>query len=272
MTNTLCHVIAVACLCSGVGLTLPRESAAQLTFEPTAGQPGKDVVWVPTPREIVEKMLDMADVTPRDVVMDLGSGDGRNVIAAGRRGARALGVEYNPDLVALSRQLAREAGVADRVTFIQGDMYEADISQASVLVLFLKPENLDRMRDKLLAMKPGSRIVLNTFPVPDWDPDATETFGPPCKTWCTAMLVVVPAQVAGVWRMGDAELNLTQDFQIVRGMMGTQAVVGRLRGNHITLTVGAAEFAGELVGDRLEGRARVGGADVPWSAVRVQTR
>ena len=143
-----CRIVALALLCSG----------SQAPFEPKAGQPGKDVVWVPTPHEIVEKMLDMADVTPQDFVMDLGSGDGRNVIAAARRGARGLGVEYNPDLVELSRRLAREAGVANRATFVQGDMYEADVSQATVLALFLKPENLDRMQDKFLAMKPGTRI------------------------------------------------------------------------------------------------------------------
>src|SRR5215217_4030128 len=112
---------------------------AQAAFEPTAGQPGKDVVWVPTPQPVVEKMMDLAEVTPRDFVIDLGSGDGRNVIAAARRGARALGIEYNPDLVELSRRLAKEAGVSDRATFVQGDMYEADISDATVLALFLKP-------------------------------------------------------------------------------------------------------------------------------------
>ena len=177
-------------------------------------------MWVPTPRELVEKMLDMAEVTPEDFVMDLGSGDGRNVIAAARRGARALGVEYNPDLVELSRSLAKEAGVADRATFVQGDMYTADVSQATVLALFLKPENLDKMQEKFLAMKPGTRIVLNTFPVTDWDPDVTETLGPPCSTWCTAMLVIVPARVAGIWQVGDMQMNLKQDYQVVRGTIG----------------------------------------------------
>ena len=131
MSNKLHQIVAFALLCSSMEFLLPRESVAQNTFEPTAGQPGKDVVWVPTPGELVEKMLDMAKVTPQDFVMDLGSGDGRNVIAAARRGARALGVEYDPDLVELSRRLAKEAGVADRATFVQGDMYEADVSQAT---------------------------------------------------------------------------------------------------------------------------------------------
>jgi len=135
------------------------------------------------------------------------------------------------DTVQLARRLAREAGVADRATFVQGDMYEADVSQATVLALFLKPENLDRMRDKFLAMKPGARIVLNTFPLTDWDPDVTETLGPPCRTWCTAMLVIVPARVAGIWQAGDSEMNLTQDDQVVRGTIGARKLIGRLRGD-----------------------------------------
>ena len=163
------------------------------------------------------RCLNLAQVTPKDVVIDLGSGDGRNVIAAAKRGARAIGFEYNPDLVELSRQHARDAGVADKATFVQGDMYKADISQATVLALFLTPEVLDQMRDKFLAMKPGTRIVLNTFPVTDWEPDVTETTGPPCKIWCTAMLVIVPAQVAGTWRMGDGADGPAAGFPVREG-------------------------------------------------------
>ena len=145
------------------------------------GQAGKDVVWVPTPPELVEKMLDMARVTPQDVVIDLGSGDGRNVISAAKRGARAIGVEYNPDMVALSRQKAQEAGVADRATFIEGDMYEADISKATVLALFLLTSNLDKLAPKFLALKPGTRIVNNTFHVTNWEADASETIEGTCE-------------------------------------------------------------------------------------------
>jgi SAM-dependent methyltransferase len=270
MVNKLHQIVAVALLSSSLEFLLPRELAAQISFEPTAGQPGKDVVWVPTPRELVEKMLDMANVTPQDFVMDLGSGDGRNVIAAARRGARALGVEYNPDLVELSRNLAKEAGVADRATFVQGDMYAADVSQATVLALFLKPENLDKMQDKFLAMKPGSRIVLNTFPVTDWDPDATETLGPPCITWCTAMLVIVPARVGGIWRFDDREMNLRQDYQVVRGTLGTQKVVGRLHGGELVLTVGETEYRGQVIGNRIEGTITTAGKRTAWTARRIQ--
>ena len=238
------------------------------SVEPTAGQAGKDVVWIPTPPELVERMLDIAAVTRDDFVIDLGSGDGRNVIAAAKRGARALGVEFNPDLVELSRNRAADAHVADRAAFVQGDMYEADLSKATVLALFLKPENLDRMRDKFLAMKPGARIVLNTFPISDWDPDVTETIGPPCKVWCTVMLVIVPARVQGDWTIGDTTMSLRQDFQFVRGTIGNQKVTGRLRGAQITLTAGDREYSGQVSGDRMEGTTLTAGRLSAWAATR----
>ena len=167
-------------------------AAAQQEFKPAVGQPGKDVVWVPTSPEVVEKMLDMAKVTANDFVIDLGSGDGRMVIAAAKRGARAMGVEFNPDMVKLSRQRAGEAGVADRATFVEGDMFEADISKATVLALFLMPENLRRLEPKFRALPAGTRIVVNTFGIPDWAPETTETIGENCTSWCTAMLYRVP--------------------------------------------------------------------------------
>jgi precorrin-6B methylase 2 len=256
VTSSLCGIVVLTLL------------AAQTILEPTAGQPGKDVVWVPTPPEVVDKMLDMAEVTPRDFVMDLGSGDGRNVIAAARRGARALGVEYNPDLVELSRTRARDAGVADKATFVQGDMYQADLSQATVLALFLKPENLDELRDKFLTMKPGTRIVLNTFPVTDWEPDVTATMGAPCKVWCTAMLVIVPARVAGTWQAGHAQMTLRQDYQFVRGTLGADQVTGRLHGAEITLKSGDTEYTGRVIGDRIEGTATREGRQAAWTAMR----
>ena len=166
---------------------------AQQGFQPKVGQEGKDVVWVPTSPQLVEKMLDMAKVTPDDFVVDLGSGDGRMVIAAARRGARALGVEFNPEMVKLSRQLASEAGVAERATFVEGDMYEADISQATVLALFLLPDNLRRLEPRFRALRPGTRIVVNTFGIPDWTPEATEEITEDCTSWCRAMLYRVPA-------------------------------------------------------------------------------
>ena len=267
-------VLSVVSVVSGtlafalVALSSVADSRAQSSRAPVPGQPGKDVVWVPTQPAVVEKMLDMARVTPEDVVMDLGSGDGRNVIAAARRGARAIGVEYNPDLVALSRKLAAEAGVSNRATFVEGDMYEADVSQTTVLILFLTPETLDRMQDKFLAMKPGSRIVLNTFLVTDWEPDLTETLPPPCKAYCTAMLVIVPAPAGGKWRSGGVDMDLIQNFQFIRGKIGLQEVTGRLRGDRIALEAGETQYSGIVKGDRIEGHATFRGERAAWTAIR----
>ena len=255
----------VACMTAGV----PPAYAQNPTFEPTPGQAGKDVVWVPTPPELVEKMLDMAKVTPQDVVMDLGSGDGRNIIAAAKRGARAIGVEYNPDMVALSRRRAQEAGVADRATFVQGDMFEADISKATVLALFLLPSNLDKLASKFLTLKPGTRIVNNTFNVTGWEADATETVEGSCTSWCTSMLNIVPARVAGTWRAGNDAVTLSQDFQMISGTFGGAAITGgRLNGEEIAFKVGDTQYTGRVSGDRMEGTATAGGKTVKWSAVR----
>jgi precorrin-6B methylase 2 len=251
-----------------VAMTVAEAAAQTPTFEPISGQAGKDVVWVPTPPELVEKMLDMARVTPQDVVIDLGSGDGRNVIAAARRGARAIGVEYNPDMVALSRKKAQEAGVADRATFIEGDMYEADISNATVLALFLLTTNLDKLAPKFLALKPGTRIVNNTFRVTNWEADASESVGGECEEWCTAYLNIVPARVAGTWRLGSQTLVLTQEFQKVSGTLGARPITGRLNGNQITLESSDVEYQGNVAGDRMQGTATVGGKTQRWTATR----
>ena len=178
-------------------LLLPPLAGAQLPVqgaEPYVGQPGKDVIWVPTPPSLVEKMLDMAAVTPQDIVMDLGSGDGRNIIAAAKRGATAIGVEYDTDLVHLSRKRAAEEGVAGRARFVQGDMYEADISQATVLALFLLPDNLSKLKPKFEKLRPGTRIVINAYQIAGWEPKEVGVAGGECAPWCTAYLYVVPAR------------------------------------------------------------------------------
>ena len=163
--------------------------------EPYVGQPGKDVVWVPTPHSLVEKMLDMAKVTAKDYVIDLGSGDGRNVIAAAKRGARALGVEYEAQLVTIARRNAQAAGVAERAKFVQGDMFEADISRATVLALFLLPDNLRKLKPKFEAqLKPGTRIVTNGFEIDGWQAKEIAKIDRDCGGWCTAYLYVVPAK------------------------------------------------------------------------------
>jgi precorrin-6B methylase 2 len=231
--------------------------AQQKPFEPVVGQAGKDVVWVPTPPELVEKMLDMAKVTPQDLVMDLGSGDGRNIIAAAKRGATAIGVEFNPEMVALSNRSAQEAGVADKARFIEGDMYAADISKATVMALFLLPDNLRKLTDKFFALEPGSRLVLNTFAIPDWEADETETIQGDCASWCTSLLYYVPAKVAGTWKTPQGELTLTQAFQMVTGTLTSNgksvAVTGKLRGEEITLDAGGTQLTGRVVGDRIDG-------------------
>jgi len=167
------------------------QTAQDKPFEPYPGQPGKDVVWVPTPEVTVQKMLDMAKVTAKDFVMDLGSGDGRNVIAAAKRGARGLGVEWEEEMVKISRMNAEKAGVADKAKFVRGDMFEADISQATVLALFLLPDNLRRLKPKFEKMKPGTRIVTNGFPIDGWDPREVGKAEGDCGSWCTVYLYIV---------------------------------------------------------------------------------
>jgi SAM-dependent methyltransferase len=246
-------------------------TAQQSTFKPEVGQAGKDVVWVPTPEVMVERMLDLAKVTPNDYVMDLGSGDGRNVIGAAKRGATALGVEYNPDMVALSKRLAAEAGVAEKAQFVQGDMFLADISKADVMALFLLPSNLLRLRDKFLELRPGSRIVSNTFSIQDWQADETVTIDQ-CEQWCTAMLYIVPAKVGGTWKVGNDTLELKQEFQMLSGTWtsGGQAteVSGSLKGADITLKAGTKAISGRVEGNTINGTLSDGSTKSSWRATR----
>jgi precorrin-6B methylase 2 len=281
MTGALRRTLTITAVLATCAIVAPRTSAQtpaqqpQQPFEPTVGQSGKDVVWVPTPPELVEKMLDMAAVTANDVVMDLGSGDGRNIIAAAKRGARAIGVEYNPDMVKLSQQHAREAGVGDKAIFIEGDMFEADISAATVLALFLLPDNLDKLKDKFLRLRPGTRIVLNTFSVHNWEPDIVEKIEGTCQSWCTSMLYIVPARAAGTWATSQGELLLNQEFQIVTGVLTTGGksvplAGGKLRGDQITFTAAGAEYAGKVSGDRIEGTVAAEGKRQAWMATRAK--
>jgi SAM-dependent methyltransferase len=271
-------VLLAALLLAALAPLAAQEAATEAAketakrWEPVAGQPGKDVVWVPTPDALVEKMLDMAQVTKDDFVIDLGSGDGRNVIAAAKRGARALGVEYNDKMVALSRELAKKAGVADRAEFVQGDMYAADISQATVLALFLLGENLDKLAPKFLDLAPGTRIVLNYFTVSGWTPDRSERLEK-CDVWCTAHLYIVPAKVAGTWQINSGTLRLTQDFQQLRGeiVLGGKTLPvsgGRLEGARIVFTAGGNLYEGRVEGGVMEGT--FGKNREPWKARRAR--
>jgi hypothetical protein len=254
----------------GLMVVLALPASAQTTppkqpYTPTVGMEGKDAVWVPTSDAMVEKMLDHAKVTPQDVVMDLGSGDGRMIIAAAKRGANALGIEYNPELVEFATRRAVAAGVGDKAKFAQGDMYAADISKATVLSLFLLPSNLEKLAPKFLDLPPGTRIVANSFWVPDWTPDETVTLETGCENWCTSHLMIIPAKVDGSWRLQDGALTLRQRYQMLEGTYTPAAgapktVKGRLRGNALTLSIADAEYEGTVAGNTLQvttkGRAR----------------
>jgi SAM-dependent methyltransferase len=258
-------------LCVVAMMTCAAVAQQATTFNPTYGQPGKDVVWVPTAQALVDRMLDMAKVTPEDYVIDLGSGDGRTVITAAKRGAKALGIEYNPDMVALSMRNAAAAGVADRAKFLQGDIFNSDFRQATVITMFLLPDLNLRLRPILLEMKPGTRIVSNSFDMGEWVPDLDVSATGECERYCRAMLWIIPAKVAGTWQTPRGTLTLIQNFQMLSGALkspgGTTAIsTGKMNGDEISFTVGARTYKGRVTGNRIEGIISDGGK---WQARRV---
>jgi hypothetical protein len=247
-------------------------------YQPSVGQQGKDVVWVPTPDGLVEKMLDMAGVTADDYLIDLGSGDGRMVIAAARRGARALGVEYNPDMVDLSKANAAKAGVSNRASFKKGDLFEADLSQATVITLYLMTDLNVRLRPKILQLKPGTRIVSHAFRMDDWEPDQSTM-----DSERIAFLWIVPARAEGDWtwssQSGTAQLSISQTYQKIRGKLrigGNELALreATLAGDRLTFSAGEGEsqtvrYSGRIQGDTLEGTmAAPSGAEALWHACR----
>jgi SAM-dependent methyltransferase len=205
----------------------------------------------------VDKMLDIAKVTPQDIVMDLGSGDGRTVISAAKRGARAYGIEYNPDMVELSIRHAKEAGVSARATFEKADLFETDLSKATVITLFLLPSINEKLRPKILDLKPGTRIVSNTFTMGDWEADEKATAAD-CERWCEALFWVVPAKVEGTWQAPQGNLTLKQTYQMLTGTLGSTAVTGRLRGDEITITAGTTRYTGRVSGNTITGLQSAG--------------
>jgi SAM-dependent methyltransferase len=257
---------------TAAGAALAQQPAT--VFEPKVGQPGKDVVWVPTAQSLVDKMLDMAKAAPGDYVIDLGSGDGRTVITAAKRGIKAHGIEYNPDMVALSKRNAAEAGVADKATFANADIFQSDFSQATVITLFLLPQLNVKLRPTILRMKPGTRVVSNSFDMGDWQPDRTEQAPSGCQSFCRAHLWIVPAQVDGAWRLGESELKIDQKYQTFTGKLVTGNVValiakGRLDGDRIVFTAAGTEYVGRMTGGVMEGTAKSsGGAATQWRATR----
>jgi SAM-dependent methyltransferase len=244
-------------------------------YEPEYGQPGKDVVWVPTPEIVVDTMIDLAKITASDYVIDLGSGDGRLVIAAAKRGARALGMEYDDNLVAYSQRSAEQQGVADKAQFVKADIFASDFSQATVLTLFLLPDMNERLRPQFLAMKPGTRIVANFFGIGDWSSDEVVHIpkSEKCGNYCVAHLWIVPAKVEGTWLMPQGELALVQGYQYFKGWYfsngGTREIArGRVRGNELNFTLDGVSYSGRINGDVIEGTVGHEGASARWTATR----
>lgn len=239
-------------------------------FVPQSGQAGKDVVWVPTPQALVDRMLDMARVTKDDYVIDLGSGDGRTVITAGKRGVKAKGIEYNPDMVALSKRNAEKEGV--NVEFVRGDIFESDFTDATVITLFLLPSLNVKLRPILLDMKPGTRVVSNSFDMGDWTPDQTIEAGSDCSAWCRAHFWMIPAKVEGVWQTPVGELKLEQKYQMLSGSLqigeARAPVTGKLVGNDIVFAAGRNIFTGKVNGAAIEGTVNDSGKESTWTIKR----
>jgi SAM-dependent methyltransferase len=248
-------------------------------YQPEIGQAGRDVIWVPTPEPLLQRVLAMAQVGPGDILFDLGSGDGRVVIAAAKRGAEAVGIEYNPDLVALSRRIAEREGLSsEQARFIQGDIFEADFSKATVVTLYLLSELNLRLRPALLDMAPGTRIVSLMFKMGDWEPEETSYHGTR-----TAYLWIVPARVGGIWQIElpegrTLEMDLGQSYQEISGLVYLDQVQAglrkaRLQGTEIHLTfvddeAVLHELSGTVNGDRMEGTFRAGSQTGLWTATR----
>jgi hypothetical protein len=254
----LFHASALALLLASATLAFaqPATKESESAFEPMVGQEGKDVVWVPTPQALVDKMLDMAKLKPGDYLMDLGSGDGRTVITAAKRGARATGIEYNPDMVRLSQANAKKAGVTGQAEFRKADLFETDLSKATVITMFLLPDINLKLRPKLLRLKPGTRIVSNTFTMADWKPDETGSPDNCDGSWCTALLWIVPARVAGSYHTPQGEVSLKQSFQMLSGTLRAEGrtvpLEGKVLGEEISFRAGGKEYRGRLKGKSLE--------------------
>ena len=262
-TLTLCFLVAFVAACA-------QAQQDKTDYQPQVGQEGKDVIWVPTPQALVDKMLDIAKVTPKDYLIDLGSGDGRTVITAAKRGVKALGIEYNPDMVELSKRNAAKERVSDRASFTKADLFETDFSEATVITMFLLPDINLKLRPKILNLKPGTRIVSNSFTMGDWKADDTVSVKNGCVSYCTAYLWIVPAKVEGTWQVGDGELTLKQTYQMVsgdlkRGGKTVQLANGKLKGDRIMFNAGGSVYTGRVNGNGMEGTISSGG---DWKASR----
>lgn len=268
-------------------LALPGSVVAQTaapSFKPSVGQEGKDVIWVPTPPELVDRMLSLAQVTPRDFVVDLGAGDGRIAITAAKRGVRAMGIEYNPEMVDFANRNAAQAGVAGKATIVHGDIFEKDFSQATVVTMYLLTALNLRLRPKLLEMKPGTRLVAHQFGMGEWTPDETSYVeGRPAHLW------IVPARAQGTWNVSvnangpgkprSFVLQVEQTFQkftgnATFGKTSTTLRDTRLQGDSIRFAFTDAdgrlrEFAGRVAGERMSGEIAGPGGRQRWQAARI---
>ena len=222
IARPLIAIAAVSLLTLGTFAEARTRAECERDYKPQIGQAGKDVIWVPTPDELVNRMLTMARVTPKDYVFDLGAGDGKIAIAAGKKfGATAVGIEYNPDMAKLAQCFVQAEGVTDRVKIIQGDIFKEDFSKATVVTMYLLPELNMRLRPTILAMKPGTRVTSHQFNMGDWEADETAEI-----EYRTAYLWIVPARVEGNWTFRDDggkttfSVAMTQKFQRLSGEAG----------------------------------------------------
>jgi hypothetical protein len=257
-------------------VTATGATAAQQEFTPSVGQEGKDVIWVPTPQQLVERMLEMAGVKPTDYVIDLGSGDGRTVITAAKKfGARALGIEYNADMVELAKRAAAKEGVSDKAQFMQADIFQTDFSKATVLTLYLLPSLNVKLRPTILNMRPGTRVVSHAFTMDDWQADQVDS-----ADGRTAYMWIVPAKVGGTWKIdvtgGGArsyEATLNQQYQNVSGNAKADGKTvpvsnGKLRGETITFNLDGRDFNGRVSGNKIEGSVKGAGGESKFVATR----
>jgi SAM-dependent methyltransferase len=254
-----------------------QENTQSSDFVPHVGQPGKDVIWVPTPDALVSKMLEIAEVNASDFLIDLGSGDGRTVIAAARLGATAVGIEYNPDMVALSKKKAEEAGISAKTTFLQADLFKSDLSKATVITMFLLPEINLKLRPLLLNLKPGTRIISNTFTMGDWEPDYEVTTDDNSTSWNTALMWIIPAKIGGIWKLGGEELDIRQEFQMFFGTLKHDSTIssineGRISGDTVAFIIDRSSYSGRMTGEKtMSGTVTSNSGKSEWTATYIGT-
>jgi len=272
----LLRLLAASAFLSQLTLGVAQAQTNTKPYEPVVAQQGKDVIWVPTPNDLVVKMLETAKVNSNDLVYDLGAGDGKIPIQAARQfGARAVGIEFNPEMAALARRNAQQAGVADKVTIITGDIFKEDFSNATVVTLYLLTSLNIRLKPTILDMKPGTRVVSNSFMMGSWEPD--EIVSP--EGGGRGYFWVVPAKIQGDWSVNDlpglstALLSINQKFQKIEGTLTfsdnrTQTIQGRLNGSQISLTYRDAQdkpqtFVGQVSKSKINGSIK----DQPASVI-----